>query len=948
MEKSQTSGTPPVLLPISKVSIRVKVFFIIISIVGVITALGLIPSFLYSRSSFLTTIEDSMMLIGRIAAKMLSNEIALLKEETRALALQIQVEAKGDLSETLQKVTEKSRFQDLEILDAQGNVTYYGRSLLEGNEHLISPYARRAFAGETVLGNPVKASSGELIIRIWTPLGDGRILAAILPGLYFSDFVSEFRIWETGSIYILDNTGKFVGHWRTELVSEERNYVELGKTDPFRASAGRFFATMIQGGSGTGYYTFNGLERLCAYMPIAGSDGFVLGVAAPMPESSLSYLWKMTVISSAVFMALGILAALLTANSVARPFEHINEQNIRLEELKRNAESASETKSQFLATMSHEMRTPLNAIIGLSELELGSGELAQNAHDNLEKIYVSGMTLLGIINDILDISKIESGKFTLVPAEYNIPSVINDTVTLNVVRIGSRPIEFRLHIEKTMPDRLIGDELRIKQIFNNLLSNAFKYTREGTVDWYVSAEVWGNDVWLYSRVEDTGIGIREEDLSRLFGDYNQLDTKSNRRIEGTGLGLSITKMLVELMGGEISVESQYGKGSVFSVRIRQGYVNELVIGEEVAKNLSEFHFTASRRDANEKLVRAYLPYARVLVVDDVAINLDVAKGMLRPYGMIVDCVSSGQKAVDLIREEKVKYNAVFMDHMMPDMDGIEAARIIRNEIGTEYARTIPIIAFTANAIIGNDELFFNSGFQAFLSKPIDIMRLDLVINQWVRNRALEKEQPLKQAEVPTVDGQRFRVSPELGEDGLDFARGVRLFGDLAPYLDVLRSFIVHTPEMLDGIREAVPENLREYAAVLHSLKGAAYGICADALGKKAGDLEYAAKAENRTFVLSRHSSFITLADKLIQDLGNLLKEMERDLDRPTKAAPDEELLAKALEASINYDIDGLDEIITELERYNYESRADLVPWLRQQSRKSEFGEIEKRLTTEKG
>jgi signal transduction histidine kinase/CheY-like chemotaxis protein len=882
-----------------------------------------------------------MEVIGKIAGRMISNEISLLKEETRIVAAQIQGAAAEDTTEIMRTAAEKSRIRDMAILDNRGRVIYYGKPLLQDDEYLTNPYIQRAFRGETVLGNPVKDPSGELVIRIWTPIGDDRVLVAILPGLFFSNIVAEFRIWETGGIFILDDRGTFVGHRYSELVLQGYNYIEMGKIDPTRESAGRFYETMLQGGSGIGYYIFNGRERLCTYMPIEGSDGFVLGVAAPMQESPLAQLQQVLLIASGIFLGLGILAAFLTANSIARPFEQINEQNTRLAELKRNAESASETKTQFLANMSHEMRTPLNAIIGLSELELGSGELLENTYNNLEKIYISGMTLLGIINDILDISKIESGKFTLISAEYSVASVINDTITLNIVRIGSKPIEFHLHIDETIPERLIGDELRVKQIFNNLLSNAFKYTREGHVDWYISTEVNGDTVWLSSRIQDTGIGIKEEDMSKLFTDYNQVDTKSNRKIEGTGLGLSITKKMVEAMNGSITVESGYGKGSVFSIRISQCRVGNTTIGKEVAENLTRFHFTAQRRTANDKLLRSYMPYATVLVVDDVAVNLDVAKGMLKPYSMTVECVTSGQKAIDLIREAKVKYDAIFMDHMMPGMDGIEAVQIIRNEIGTEYARTVPIIAFTANAIVGNDELFLQNGFQAFLSKPIDIMRLDIIINQWVRNRELEKDLPPRQT-IPDAADSLLRLSPKLKAAGVDFDRGLRLFGDQQSYLDVLRSFITHTPAMLDTIREPGP--LPEYGAVFHSIKGAAYGICADSVGKRAEELEHAAKMGDSDFVGSHNASFVALAEKLIGELGGCLKSAEALQSKPLKEAPDKALLAKALEASIQYDIDELDRVITELEQYNYESQPELVSWLREQGRKSEFEEIQKKLS----
>jgi signal transduction histidine kinase len=271
--------------------------------------------------------------------------------------------------------------------------------------------------------------------------------------------------------------------------------------------------------------------------------------------------------------------------------DEISEQKDSLLELKELAEKASQSKSNFLANMSHEMRTPLNAVIGLSELGLGEEDLREDVRDNLEKIYSAGMTLLSTINDILDISKIESGKFELVPVEYDTPSLINDVITLNIMRINEKPIAFRLHINDELPANLFGDELRVKQVFNNILSNAFKYTREGTVDWTIDFERDDEGVWLVSTVKDSGIGIKKEDLLKLFSDYNQVDTKSNRAIEGTGLGLSITKRIVEMMGGSIEVQSSYMEGSAFTVRMRQDFVNDRRIGKKLADSLMGFTYT---------------------------------------------------------------------------------------------------------------------------------------------------------------------------------------------------------------------------------------------------------------------------------------------------------------------------------------------------------------------
>ncbi|MCL2184261.1 MAG: ATP-binding protein [Treponema sp.] len=402
-----------------------------------------------------------------------------------------------------------------------------------------------------------------------------------------------------------------------------------------------------------------------------------------------------------------------------------------LEAALKEAQEANRAKSSFLANMSHEMRTPLNAVVGLSELILNTGELNANTENKLNKIYNSGMTLLGIVNDILDISKIESGKFVLHPIRYETPSLINDIVSLNIVSIGEKPIKFILSVNDKLPKQLFGDDLRIKQIFNNLLSNAFKYTDAGIVEWKITFEQDGDDIWLISDVMDTGKGMKNKDIPKLFIDYSQVDAETTRKTESTGLGLSITKNLVEMMDGTINVESEYGKGMTFSVRLRQRFVSNVPIGMETVKNIMHARYADNKRTM---LKRIDLSYACVLVVDDMPVNLDVARGMLIPYGLYVDCASSGQMAIDMIRNENPRYDAVFMDHMMPGMDGIEAVRIIREDIGTDYARNVPVIALTANAISGNEQMFLENGFQAFISKPIDMIRMDSILRKWVEKK----------------------------------------------------------------------------------------------------------------------------------------------------------------------------------------------------------------------
>jgi len=636
---------------------------------------------------------------------------------------------------------------------------------------------------------------------------------------------------------------------------------------------------------------------------------------------------------------------------------------VRIDTARAKSDAESRQKTAFLASMSHEMRTPLNAIIGLSELTLEGGGLSEEAGLNLEKIYSAGATLLSTVNDILDISKIEAGRLELLPVDYDIPSLINDAVTQSIMRIGEKPIHFSLDISDDMPTRLFGDDLRIKQLLNNLLSNAFKYTREGTVELFIRCkrEHPGDSVWMTIRVSDTGVGIRQEDINYLFSDYSQIDKRSNRQIEGTGLGLSITKRIAEMMDGSISVESEYGKGSTFTVKIRQKFVSDAVIGSEVVKNLKELEFSENKRNQNSRLNRVRLPYARVLVVDDVGTNLDVARGMMKPYGMQIDCAGSGQEAIDAVRAEAVRYDAIFMDHMMPGMDGVEATRIIREEIGTEYARTVPIIALTANAIVGNDEMFLSKGFQAFLSKPIEVTRLDAVVREWVRDAEKEKQLADKLVEVggeKVLDARkgedRRQVSGDRrgghGEpvfekkiDAVDIDKGMRRFGkDWKIYVKILHSFANSIRPLLEKIRVVTRDNLADYAITVHGIKGSSRSICADSIGDHAEMLEKAAKEGDIDFVIANNPAFIAAVEKLLNDLEKALVPVS--ISKPKKDKPEQEKLDRLLAACSAFNIDKADAVMEEIEIYEYESDDGLVPWLRENVSEANFTQITERLS----
>ncbi len=607
-----------------------------------------------------------------------------------------------------------------------------------------------------------------------------------------------------------------------------------------------------------------------------------------------------------------------------------------------NAEEANTAKSTFLAHMSHEIRTPMNAVIGLSQLMLDEGKLEQEAASNLEKIYGAGSTILSIVNDLLDISKIESGKFELYPAQYDVPSLLNDIVTQNIVRIGEKPIAFKIHADERLPVALYGDDLRVKQVFNNLLSNAFKYTDSGTVDWRVSFEREGSVVWLISSVADTGIGMKPESVKKLFTEYNQVDVQSSRRVEGTGLGLAITKRLVEMMGGTISVQSEYGKGSVFTVRLKQGFVSGTSIGKTVADNIMRLRYAISKHDNSAKQGRIDLSYARVLVVDDIMTNLDVAKGMLKPYKITVDYALSGPQAIDVIRAGAPRYSAVLMDHMMPGMDGIEATRIIREEIGTDYARNIPVIALTANAIVGNKEMFLENGFQDFISKPIDMAKLDAVLRRWVRDKELEKglsgSDVLPESAASAIS-DAVHSSGGIVIEGLDMRKALNRFGgDEDALFDVLRSYARNTRLLLDDLAKHLEtENMAGYAITVHGVKGSSYGICAENIGMAAEALEEASTMDVLSVVKADHPALAAMVGALCDSIDRTLQSI--DSNKPYAYKPDPSLLEELREACRAYDMDGVDKVMGQLEAFRYEHGEELISWLREKVDDMAFEDI---------
>ncbi|MDR1241785.1 MAG: response regulator [Deltaproteobacteria bacterium] len=589
--------------------------------------------------------------------------------------------------------------------------------------------------------------------------------------------------------------------------------------------------------------------------------------------------------------------------------EQLEQRSADLVQAKVTAEAALESKSAFLATVSHEMRTPLNAILGLSTMELQE-DLSLRTCANLEKIYNAGSHLLNIVNDILDLSKMEAGGFEIIPEEYNFPDLINELLQINFVRIESKDIAFKLEIDETIPLKMLGDTLRVKQILSNLLSNAFKYTDKGQVVFRVSWRREDDAAVLSFSVSDTGMGIKKEDIGKLFTEYSQINSRANRRVEGTGLGLSIAKHLTDLMNGVITVESEYGAGSVFRVDLPQKIISGLPVGFEIADSLKNFRFMGKSVALNKNFTRAYMPYGKILLVDDVETNISVAKGLMRPYGLQVDHALSGQEAVDKIRsvsadDSENKYDAIFMDHMMPDMDGMEATRIIREKICTEYAQTVPIIALTANAATGDEKMFLANGFNAFMTKPIDLTQLDAALNKYVRDK--QNGEILIQAEKERLREARADVFAT-GDDlygfsvpGLDMAAGIRRYGSGEAYLQMLRSYTLHTWDLLERLRNTTESSLADYALAAQDLKKSCGGVNADTLEELAEKQAKAAAAGDIATVQANHWTLLEVAGNLLIALDGLLQTSAAEAGagaiKKHAPVPDRQLRKKMLEAA---------------------------------------------------
>jgi len=722
--------------------------------------------------------------------------------------------------------------------------------------------------GVTLIPPYVDAQTGNIIVSVSKVLNDGEsVLALDITPYSIQDATEAMNLNGNGYGFIVDNNGLIVTHAdgslrgasyleMTYAVAEQQELIQrIIDTDD------EYFSMKIDG------------EDCQVFRSgVRGGWNVVLVVKSQeMFQRVRSNLFRNITLSLVIFVLVTYFCTSSYFNRVkaARYAEEVKKA-------KDEAEQANAAKSDFLANMSHEIRTPINAVLGMNEMILRESDDA-NVREYAGKAHNAGKTLLNLINDILDLSKIEAGKMEIVNDVYYLSSVLNNVVNMMRVKAEEKKLEFRVEVDEKIPDLLMGDDTRISQVIINILNNAVKYTREGSVCLKVEKAdaltadgtdaVGEDEVVLKISVSDTGIGIREEDMGKLFGNFERLDQKANKNVEGTGLGLSITVKMLEMMNGRIEVESVYGKGSTFTIYIPQAVEGDVMIGDFEAK------FAEYVKSLNDYKETFRAPDAHILVVDDNEMNLFVVEKLLKTTEVTVSCCDSGERCLELIRQRH--YDVILLDHMMPELDGVETLKRMK-EMKHHLCKDTPVIALTANAIVGVREMYLADGFDDYLSKPVDANELEAMLR-----KHLPEDKVIVEILEPQVSVEEFFTplpDEECEEPGQYIDRDTAMIY-CAGSDEIFREFLGMFCNLYEKKKAKILScydsgNWEEYGIELHSLKSTSLSIGGKRISELAFELEKAGKSGDEAFIRAHHEEAMELYERTVQEGLGILESDE--------------------------------------------------------------------------
>ena len=778
----------------------------------------------------------------------------------------------------------------------------------EGYDPTIRPWYVEAKAGNGrfVIVDPyIDLDTGTVMIAIVKTLCDNESVVGIDLSVEPLQKITEERVADKRSYAecIVNGKGKIIAHSDTSLIGTELN----DSANPFNATIAE---NMRSADDNYFYLEYEDRDYMVYVMPLDNEWTSISVIDASDDFDKLRIPLYITIGTAVILVS--VLGFFMIRSDIK------DREAKKLAVRSEIATAASEAKSSFLSNMSHEIRTPINAILGMNEMVIRESE-DETILSYSENIKTAGSTLLGIVNDILDFSKIEAGKIEIIPVDYDVSEAVNDLVNMIVNRAENKGLTLSVEVDPGIPRRLYGDEVRLKQIITNILTNAVKYTEKGGITFRMGFEPVDGEpdyIMLNVSVQDTGIGIREDDIDKLFLEFERIEEKRNRNIEGTGLGMSITRSLLGLMGSELEVKSVYGEGSTFGFSIRQKITDKEPIGDY---KVSFRRRKSDRRQYREKFTA---PKASVLMVDDNEMNLMVFRSLVKQTMLKVDTAESGDEGIAMT--EKKKYDIIFLDHMMPGKDGIETLHEIMGQPDNPNLNT-PKICLTANAISGAREKYISEGFDDYLTKPIDSAVLEDMLIEYLP----DKKVILNEMKAVLENTGRHTVKEKADNTGeileklsclkdsrlIDIDKGIENSGAADTYLPVLKVFY----ETIDAKTEEIgryynDDDIKDYTIKVHALKSSARIIGAVQLGEDAQKLEDAGKSGDLDYIGIHHVDFMQKCMELKELLAGVFEAPDTGAaDRPVA---DEELMNitydEIREAAENMDCTSLEAIFSEM------------------------------------